>query len=248
MPASVPFFSIIVVCRNPGLHLQAALDTVWGQQEANYELVVIDGASTDGSREWLEARQEQITALIAEPDHGIYDAMNKGITAARGTWVYFLGADDRLASNNVLACATEALVRTDAGVVVGEATYDDTRVYRLAHPPGVVRRNFVHHQAAFYRRSLLTAEAGFDLGLQIMADYDFNLRLWKKGVRFESVQLLVARCASGGLSDAGNWFGYREEITVRHRYFPAWHCWFWDLGSVFRYLRKNIVRHSRPHG
>ncbi|MEJ1973264.1 MAG: glycosyltransferase [Lacunisphaera sp.] len=101
-PAS-PIISIIVVCRNPGRRLETALGGVWAQQGMTPELVVIDGASTDGSREWLEARRSRIGALVSEPDGGIYDAMNKGIARATGDWILFLGADDRLADDTVLA-------------------------------------------------------------------------------------------------------------------------------------------------
>jgi glycosyltransferase involved in cell wall biosynthesis len=178
---------------------------------------------------------------VTEPDQGVYDAMNQGIAAARGEWLLFLGADDRLA-DNALAALGPVLRSTDTGVVVGEAAYDDGRIYRLAGPTGAVRRNFVHHQAACYRRALFAAHGGFASSLKIMADYEFNLRLLKAGVGFEPAPVRVADCSSGGLSDAGGWTGYREEMTVRHQHYPAWRCWPWDLGSVVRYARKKILR------
>ncbi|MBI2516118.1 MAG: glycosyltransferase [Opitutae bacterium] len=240
MPA--PLVSVVLVCRNPGARVREALESVWAQPETDCEVVVIDGASTDGTREWLEVQRTRLGALISEPDRGVYDAMNKGIVAARGEWIIFLGADDRLASGDVLVCATKFLKGTDAGVVVGDARFDDGRIYRLAPASDVVRRNFVHHQAAFYRRHLLAGPGRFDAALRLQADYDVNLRLHRAGVRFAPLNLLIADCTSGGLSDAGRWANYREEITVRHRHFPAWQCWLWDLGSVARYLRKKIVR------
>jgi len=57
----------------------------------------------------------------------------------------------------------------------------------------------------------------------------------------------VAVCGTGGLSDAGGWTGYREEIRVRHRHYPAWRCWPWDLASVTRCLRKKLI-HRSAHG
>jgi len=82
-----------------------------------------------------------------------------------------------------------------------------------------------------------------------MADYDFNLRLWKNHVRFKPVPLRIARCGTRGLSDRGRWQGYREEIRVRHRHFAAWRCWFWDALSVLRFLRKKfILRFTPAHG
>ncbi len=243
---STPLISVIIVCRNPGPLLRAALESVWTQRNEGGEIVVIDGASTDGTREWLEAQRAQLGALVSEPDHGVYDAMNKGVARARGDWVIFLGADDRLL-DGALATITPVLRQTEAGVIVGEAAYDDGRIYRLGGLSAAVRRNFVHHQAAFYRRALFTAHGPFEAGLRIMADYEFNLRLVKAGVKFHSVPTRLAACGSGGLSDAGGWTGYREELAVRHRHFPAWQCWLWDLGSGVRYLRKKILRSPARH-
>jgi glycosyltransferase involved in cell wall biosynthesis len=239
-----PTVSVVIACRNPGPRLQAAVGSVRAQADANCELLVIDGASSDGTREWLETQRPHLGALVSEPDGGVYEAMNKGIARARGNWVIFLGADDRFANEQVLARTIGHLGRTNAGVVVGEARFDDGRLYPLAAAPAMVRRNFVHHQAAFYRRNLLAETGGFDLRLRVMADYDLNLRLAHAGARFEPLPWRIAECASGGLSDAGHWAGYREEITVRHRYFPAWRCWPWDAGSLVRWVRKNILRRS----
>ncbi len=243
---SAPLVTVIVVCRNPGPLLHTALESAWAQHGVACELVVVDGGSTDGTREWLEAQRTRLSALVSEPDRGVYDAMNKGIAAARGEWVLFLGADDRL-MDGALATSALMLSQTDAGVVAGEAIFDDGRIYRLGAVPAAVRRNFVHHQAAFYRRTLFTAHHGFDDRLQLQGDYDFNLRVLKSGIPFVALPVRVAACGSGGLSDSGRWANYHEEIIVRHRHFPGWQCWLWDLGSMVRYLRKQALRSQAKH-
>ena len=75
-----------------------------------------------------------------------------------------------------------------------------------------------------------------------MADYEFNVRLWKNRVRFKPIPLRIAACGTGGLSDSGRWRGYREEIAVRHRYFSFGRCLGWDALSVVRFLRKQLLR------
>jgi glycosyltransferase involved in cell wall biosynthesis len=239
--SAAPSLSVIVVCKNPGPRLAATLDSLWTQRHVAPDLVVIDGGSTDGTRAWLEARRDRLGTLVSEPDGGVYDAMNKGVAAARGDWVLFLGADDRLVGDMVLSEALNWLKKTEAGVAAGEAAYDDDRLYRLGAHVNPLARNFVHHQAAFYRRALFAENGGFDPALTIMGDYDFNLRLWKNRVRFKPIPLRIAACGVRGLSDAGRWRGYREEITVRHRYFAAWRCWLWDALSVARCLRKQVL-------
>lgn len=234
--------SVILVCKNPGPRLQAALASVWAQLHVNPEIIVIDGASTDGTREWLTAHRARLTLLVSEPDAGIYHAMNQGIALATGNWLLFLGADDRLVGDMVLSEALNWMNKTEAGVAAGEVAYDDGRIYKLRSNVNPCARNFVHHQGTFYRRSLFAENDAFDTSLAVMADYEFNVRLWKNRVRFKPIPLRIAACGTGGLSDSGRWRGYREEIAVRHRYFSFGRCLVWDALSVVRYVRKNIVR------
>jgi glycosyltransferase involved in cell wall biosynthesis len=245
--SAAPTISVIVVCLNPGSRLAAALESVWAQRHVAAELIVVDGGSNDGTAAWLERHRDRIATLIAGPDGGVYDAMNRGVAAARGEWVYFLGADDRLAGDMVLSETVNWMRKTEAGVVAGEAAFDDGRIYKMSAHVNALARNFVHHQSAFYRRALFGENGPFDTSLAIMADYEFNVRLWKNRVRFKPIPLRVAACGVGGLSDAGGWRGYREEIAVRHRYYPALRCLPWDALSVVRYLRKKVVRSAaRP--
>lgn len=236
-----PLISVIVVCKNPGTVLRLALESVWFQT-MQPELIVVDGASTDGTAAWLGTVRDRLSAFISESDKGVYDAMNKGVSLARGEWIVFLGADDRLSSATVCAESSVTLNATGASVVVGEAQYDDGRIYALAKTINPLARNFVHHQATFYRRSLFEQLGGFDPSLAVMGDYDFNLRLWKTGMRFKPISLRIAECTSNGLSDSGRWQGYREEIAVRHRYASARRCWVWDGVSLIRYGRKKLAR------
>jgi glycosyltransferase involved in cell wall biosynthesis len=242
MSVPTPIISVIIVCKNPGPRLPAALASVWGQGQVQAELIIVDGGSTDGSREWLESQRGRIATLVSEPDRGVYDAMNKGVALAHGEWVLFLGADDRLAGDTVLIETVHWLKKNEADIAVGEAAYDDGRIYKLSSRVNPLARNFVHHQATFYRRTLFSGYGNFDPTLVIMADYEFNLRLWTKHLLFKPLPLRIAACGSGGLSDAGHWRGYGEEIPVRHRYFPWWHCLPWDALSMIRFLRKKIVR------
>ena len=240
--SAAPALSVILVCKNPGPRLQAALASVWAQLHIHPEIIVIDGGSTDGSREWLTAQRARLTTLVSEPDAGLYPAMNQGIALATGAWILFLGADDRLVGDMVLSEALNWMNKTEAGVAAGEVAYDDGRIYKLRSNVNPCARNFVHHQGTFYRRSLFAENDAFDTSLAVMADYEFNVRLWKNRVRFKPIPLRIAACGTGVLSDSGRWRGYREEIAVRHRYFSFGRCLVWDALSVVRYVRKKIVR------
>jgi putative colanic acid biosynthesis glycosyltransferase len=245
--SSAPALSVIVACKNPGESLRATLASVWAQRHLALELIVVDGGSTDGSVAWLEAQRSRLAVLISEPDSGVYHAMNKGLAQARGECVYFLGADDRLVGDMVLSETINWARKTEAGVVAGEVAYDDGRIYKLQSKVNAIARNFVHHQGAIYRRTLFEENGAFDTSLAVMADYDFNLRIWKSRVRFKPIPLRIAACGTGGVSDGGAWRVYREEIAVRHRYFSPARCLLWDAASVVRYLRKKIVRSVARH-
>jgi glycosyltransferase involved in cell wall biosynthesis len=238
---SVPFFSIIIPCRNAAATIARTIASVQQQSERNRELIVVDGASTDGTRELLERAADASTRVVSEPDAGIYAAMNKGARLAGGTWLLFLGADDVFAGPEVLARVRAAIGSTDSGVFCGEAAYADGRIWPIPVNPRVRFRNFLHHQACFYHRSCF-ATRGYDERLRTLADYDFNLRLWQAGIRPVAMSVRVAVCSSGGLSDSGAWSNYREEIAIRHRHFPAWQCWGWDTIAVARCVAKRLRR------
>lgn len=242
MPTEPPFFSIVVTTRNPGERLREALESVWAQTDVTLEIIVIDAASTDGTPRTLQEVSDRLGSWISEPDGGVYEAMNKGVRRARGQWLLFLGSDDRLVGDHLLSQVRAWAQKTEAGVMVGEAAFDDGRIYRMSSRVRAALRNFAHHQATFYRKAIFDENSGFDETFRIMGDYELNLRLWKSHVRFKPIPLRISACESGGLSDAGAWIGYREEMRVRHRYYPLWRCLLPDAISVARFARKSILR------
>jgi len=234
--------SVILVCRNPGQPVRDAVTSVLGQRSAAgdaalLELEIVDGASTDGTLAWLQALDDPRVRWTSAPDDGVYAAMNLGLQRARGTWCLFLGADDVLAHPDVLRTVAPRLRASTADLVAGRAAYTDGRAYR-PRPDRAAWRNFAHHQACFYRTETLRRLGGYDATLRIQADYDLNLRLLRESGDVEVIPEQVARCAPGGLSDAGRWENYREEITVRHRHIPAWRALGWDGAAVLRWARK----------
>ena len=93
----MPFFSIITVCYNSKKTIEKTLQSVLSQTEQDFEYILIDGASTDGTLDILRAWEPKFGGrmkLVSEPDAGIYDAMNKGIRMARGTLVGIVNSDD----------------------------------------------------------------------------------------------------------------------------------------------------------
>lgn len=189
---------IVTVCKNPGTLLLRALHSVSALADPRVRHVVIDGASSDGTREFLESHSSSLWCWRSEPDRGIYDAMNKGWNLCPGdSWVLFLGADDRLLglpSNDEIARAD----RERFDVIYGE-TCVGGQPFRSRWDAGLRLRNTVHHQSMLVRKSLIEASP-FDVRYRVYSDWDFNLRLWRSGVKAMHSSSLRAFADPGGAS------------------------------------------------
>lgn len=203
--------SIITAVYNNCDTIAQALDSVLAQMGADYELVVIDGGSTDGTLEILNRYAERIAVLVSEPDKGIYDALNKGIQRASGDVVGFLHSDDLFADTGVLSRIAAAFA--DSGV---EAVYGDLLYVRKDNPDQVVRYwragDFSRsrlgwgwmppHPTFYVRRGVYVRLGGFDTSYRIAADYDCMLRfLGRGGVRVAYIPEVLVKMRVGGASN-----------------------------------------------
>ena len=201
---SQPTISIIIPVFNARRTLDSALRSVWDQSLRAHEIIVIDGGSTDGTTDLIKNHQANITLWISERDSGVYDAINKGIQKATGDWIYILGSDDRLASNDVLETITPHFT-SSSSLVFGSVRNINIKqsmvpeVHISSMGAGLYVRNTLHQQSAFYRRSLF-ANQYFDTSLKVLADYDFHLHLLLLGEHGQQVDLVIAECEASGLS------------------------------------------------
>ena len=245
--SAAPTLSVIVTGTNSGPLLSPTLASVWTQKWVQPEITVVDGGSTDGTREWLERQRGKLTAILVEPGGSPYAAINRGLAAATGEWVLVLAAGERLVGDMVLSEVSNWIKKTEAGIVAGEVAYDDGLIFRLRSRVNPLAGNFLPRAAAFYRRTLFAENGSFDPALGAMADYDFNVRLWKNRVRFKPIPLRITASSLRPASHSGRWQATREGITVRHRYFSPLACLPWDAVSVLRYaVRKIPSPFTRP--
>lgn len=183
-------FSIITAVRNREATLGQALDSLEGQSLRNYEHIVQDGGSTDGTLALLEARPDPRRWLVSARDKGIYDALNKALTRATGDVIGLLHSDDFLAHPEVLARVAAQFKETGADAVYGDLDYvsasDPSRIIRHwksgEYHPGKLKRGWMPpHPALFLRREVITKWGGYDTSYRIAADYDSVLRYFGKG-------------------------------------------------------------------
>ena len=203
--------SIVTAVYNNCTTIAATLDSVLAQTGADFELIVIDGGSTDGTREVLQGYAARLAVLVSEPDRGIYDALNKGIRQARGEVIGFLHADDLFANGSVLRQVAAAFADPRVDAVYGDLLY-----VRKDNPDQVVRYwragafssarlgwGWMPPHPTFYVRRAVYERLGlFDTRYRIAADYDCMLRFLGKGqVQVGYIREVLVKMRVGGASN-----------------------------------------------
>lgn len=221
-----PTVVVVTAVRNAEATLERTLASVARQTWRPLEHIVVDGASTDGTRAILEHAGPSVR-WASEPDRGLYDAMNKGVAQVRDhdAYILFLNADDTFHADDV--------VERVMGVAQGEELLygrlerrdeelDDRDVIgREVTARDLVLGMRVHHQAMFTRARVFERVGGFDLRYRIAADYDWAVRVFLNGsVTKRFVPVVVSTMSRGGLSDQRYLRSVRERWRIVRRHYP----------------------------
>lgn len=215
-------FSIIVVALNPGEKLGKTLKSVLEQTCGDFEIILKDGGSTDGSMEPWRSADPRIR-YFSEPDRGIYDAMNQAVSYASGEFLLFLNSGDLFADSAVLERTARVIeemrqmpgVQTAGGqsqtkplsrVVLYGDTIGEKNGVAIASAPGITGftcyRNIPCHQSCFYSADLCR-ERPYALQYRIRADYDhFLWCFYRADARFRHLGFAVASYEGGGYSES----------------------------------------------
>lgn len=213
-------FSIVTVCYNSAATIRQALESVFGQAFTGYEYILVDGGSTDGTLSYIESVKERLAYFCSEADGGIYDAMNKAVRQARGEYVFFLGADDSLASPAVLQQVDALLAGENCDILCGRVFAVDEGYSGLQRTAGgplsradVFSGAMPPHQAMFVRRACLGNQP-FSPGYRFAADFAFFLRAVCENRKISYVPLIVSFYSTGGQSSAHAAACYREYMDI----------------------------------
>lgn len=196
-----PLYTVVTAVRNGSKVIRQTLESVLSQREIEFELIVIDGGSTDGTLEIVSECSDKIALVISEPDRGVYDAMNKGIRHATGAWINFMNAGDTFDSDTTLSQVAPDL-RSGCAVVYGRHRQSG-RVYC---PRAISQARYAGplacHQAMFFNRLLVNELLYYDLSYRIFADWDLTLRVLEQfgADRMCSLPITVCDYAAGGMS------------------------------------------------
>lgn len=212
-----PKISIITVCYNSVATIERTILSVIEQTYENIEYIVIDGGSTDGTLDVIKNYSERIDKWVSEPDKGIYDAMNKGIKMATGSWIHFRNSGDFFLFKYSIEQFFKKPVENHVGVIHGNCIYFDESVYYEQQPTSISvsykEEIPVLHPATFVR-TILHKKRLFDLKYKSSADYDFFYNCSKQGIVFEYRPQTIVAFEKGGFSS--NWQrAYLEDCAIK---------------------------------
>jgi putative colanic acid biosynthesis glycosyltransferase len=211
------FFSVITVCFNAISTIQKTIDSVQKQTFTNYEHIIIDGLSTDGTVDFLNTLSHLQIKILSEIDVGIYDAMNKAINLSKGKYLIFIGADDYLYNSDVLQNVFNILNNSNFQLLIGQVIYENGKIFDSKFSFKTLLHNTIHHQGAFYCRSLF-ANFRYDNKFKIVADYELNLLLSKlKKFKYVKFNEVVSICMDGGISRNSDELVFKETNLIRLR-------------------------------
>lgn len=205
--------SIITVVYNGEATIESAIRSVREQDYQDIEYIIIDGASKDGTVDIVKKHKDFISKLISEPDRGIYDAMNKGISHATGDIIGILNADDMYASPDVVSSVVKKLEESKADALVGDLVFvkptDLDKVIRYYSSKDFKIERFEKgdmppHPTFFVRKEVYERFGTFNTDYRIIADFDLMLRfLYKHRVSFAYLPKVMVKMRTGGLTNQG---------------------------------------------
>jgi len=239
--------SIITICRNAVGQIERTLFSVAEQTYPHIDYIVIDGASTDGTYDRINAYRSHITTLIREPDKGIYDAMNKGIRAATGDYCIFLNGGDFFCHSTAIENAVRRIAEVTANVDVFYGNQlllnelsGSSRIWR---PKKRSRLDFysgsLPHASTFIRKGAFDEIGCYDPSFQIAADYEWFLRALMHQMQFSHIDTLVSVFVEGhGISTRSTIKELQasEKMRARDMHFKGYRRGIYQVGL---FLRKN---------
>lgn len=197
-----PLFSVITVCFNAAATILRTANSLNGYPAELLEWVVVDGASSDETLLRLSESTYQPDQLLSEPDAGLYDAMNKGVGLASGTYLLFLNSDDWLEEGVLLQVAEQIAKHPGFDVYFGGLkAYHQPPAFELVYPHGRWATSMPAFQpASFVRRAAVAGQNWFDLRYRIAADFKFFKGLQLDNKRFFALQFPITHYSTDGLS------------------------------------------------
>jgi glycosyltransferase involved in cell wall biosynthesis len=250
-----PLISVITAVRNGERYLAETMESVIAQTYGNWEYLVVDGGSSDGTLDIIRARASKLAYWISEPDAGISDAFNKGIAKAKGDYLLFLNSDDVLAEPDAIATvATAAVAARMPDLIYGDCLMVSREDLR---PLYVVSRDFSPrsfswghappHPSLFFHRSYFERYGLYDLTFHVAMD----LELLARGImrqRVIHIPRVVTKMRQGGITMRNRALSIRETtraLAIHGLIDPVLGAWRLRAYYVVRGVARALLTHAR---
>ncbi|AOZ98548.1 glycosyltransferase family 2 protein [Flavobacterium commune] len=202
----MPKLSIITINYNNKNGLKKTIESVINQTWKDFEYIIVDGGSTDGSLDIIKQYENQINFWVSEPDKGIYNALNKGINYAKGEYLLFLNGDDCLIHNEIL-CKINNHIKGKDLIYFDVETVDDNKKNTIYYPHQLSFYFFyittICHQAVFFKKDIFIKYGLFDENLKIVSDWKFiMLSIIKYNVSYKHINDVFCVFDGRGISSA----------------------------------------------
>ena len=242
-----PLFSIITVTWNAASVIAETLQSVQRQTSSNYEMLIIDGASTDETLDIVQQASIAALRVFSELDKGLYDAMNKGIDRAKGRYLVFLNAGDTFADDTALA-RMAVLAADNPGVIYGQTQLVDAQrnvlgKRHLTAPKRLTANSFLNgmvvcHQAFAARRDLVPH---YDLQYKLSADYDWCIKVLRRSSSnaYVGPAPLISYLADG-MTTRHHRASLWERFRIMSRHYGTGKAIVRHLGFIPRYVKRRL--------
>lgn len=219
-------FSVITVNYNNAAGLEKTIKSVLAQTCTGFEFVVIDGGSSDGSREVIEKYADKISYWVSEKDTGIFNAMNKGIRAASGDFVIFMNSGDVFFNADVLPEA-DNVITSQYDIYYGNNIKKKPSSERLKTYPEKLDFSFfyfsaINHQSAFIKKSLFDDLFYYNENFRIASDWEFFVyAICHQNVPYKYLNQTISIYDFTGISSTASDLFRQEKLASIKKYFPA---------------------------
>lgn len=240
----MPQFSIVTVVKDDLAGIKKTLKSVFSQNYSDYNLIIIDGCSIDGTSQEIAKHQNRVFKHIREKDTGIYNAMNKAADYIETPWVFFLNAGDVFMSNETLEKVSKKL-NPNLGLIIGNVSYafkGYSKIIKIKKTLNPFKAVIGHHQGTFIR-STIFKKYKYDESFQVRADQDFFLKAYFNKEKVKYIDDVIARFDSTGISSKLNINHFQEGMRLgakRIRFYKIFFPLNYWLILFPRYLLRNI--------
>ena len=245
MSEPAPFLSIITVVYNNAAGLEYTFQSIHAQTDKDFEWIVVDGGSRDGTKEWLENLSFFPLKFVSEKDNGLYDAMNKGLKMATGDFVWFMNSGDGIYSDTAVATLKsqaagndilygETMLIDERAVEIGIRSEKTTRVLpEKMTKYSMIKGMVVCHQSFIPKRAIASL---YNLTYRFSADIDWVISCLEKTVEVHNCKMILSNSVVGGLSIQNQKTGWKERWKIYVAHYGFLYTALAHVYIILRYL------------